>query len=45
MPLAHYSKFSMFTLRIWVYKSGGLKNVFIFSKAWYEGDVSLMTAS
>jgi hypothetical protein len=26
MPLTHYSKFSMFTLRIWVFKSGVLKN-------------------
>ena len=32
MPLTHYSKFSMFTLRIWVFKSGVLKNVFILSK-------------
>ena len=32
MPLAHYSKFSMFPLRIWVFKSGVLKNVFILSK-------------
>ena len=26
MPLAHYSKFSMFTLRIWVFKSRVFKN-------------------
>jgi transposase len=26
MPLTHYSKFCMFTLRIWVFKSGVLKN-------------------
>ena len=32
MPLTHYSKFSMFTLRILVFKSGVLKNVFILSK-------------
>ena len=32
MPLTHYSKFSMFTLRIWVFKSDVLKNVFILSK-------------
>jgi transposase len=32
MPITHYSKFSMFTLRIWVFKSGVLKNVFILSK-------------
>jgi hypothetical protein len=32
MPLTHYSKFSMFTLRIWVFKSGVLKNIFILSK-------------
>ena len=32
MPLTHYSKFSMFTLRIWVFMSGVLKNVFILSK-------------
>jgi hypothetical protein len=32
MPLTHYSKFSMFTLRIWVFKSGVLKNAFILSK-------------
>jgi hypothetical protein len=32
MPLTHYSKFSMFTLQIWVFKSGVLKNVFILSK-------------
>ena len=32
MPLTHYSKFSMFTLRIWVFKSGVLTNVFILSK-------------
>jgi hypothetical protein len=31
-PLTHYSKFSMFTLRIWVFKSGVLKNLFILSK-------------
>jgi hypothetical protein len=28
----HYSKFSMFTLRIWVFKSGVFKNLFILSK-------------
>ena len=32
MPLTHYSKFSMITLRIWVFKSDVLKNVFILSK-------------
>jgi hypothetical protein len=32
MPLTHYSKFSMFTLRIWVFKSGVLKHVFILSR-------------
>ena len=32
MPLTHYSKFSVFTFRIWVFKSGVLKNVFIHSK-------------
>ena len=32
MPPTQYSKFSMFTLRIWVFKSGVLKNVFIVSK-------------
>ena len=32
MPLAHYSKFSMFTLRIWVFKSGVLKKLFTLSK-------------
>ena len=32
MPLTHYSKFSMFTLRIWVFKSGVLKILFILSK-------------
>jgi hypothetical protein len=32
MPLTHYSKFSMITVRIWVFKSGVLKNVFILSK-------------
>jgi hypothetical protein len=32
MPLTHYSKFSMFTLRIWVFKSGVLKQLFILSK-------------
>jgi hypothetical protein len=32
MPLTHYSKFSMITLRIWLFKSGVLKNVFILSK-------------
>jgi hypothetical protein len=32
MPLTHYSKFSMFTLRIWVFKSGVLKKMFILSK-------------
>jgi transcriptional regulator of met regulon len=32
MPLTHYSKFSMFTLRIWVFKSGVLKKLFILSK-------------
>ena len=32
MPLTHYSKFSMFMLRIWVFKSGVLKNLFILSK-------------
>ena len=29
MPPIHYSKFSMTTLQIWVFKSGVLKNVFI----------------
>ena len=32
MPLTHYSKFSMFTLRIWVFTSGVLKILFILSK-------------
>ena len=32
MPLVHYSKFSIFTLRIWVFKSGVLKCLFILSK-------------
>jgi hypothetical protein len=32
MPLTHYSKFSMFTLRIWVFKSSVLKKLFILSK-------------
>jgi hypothetical protein len=32
MPLTYYSKFSMFTLRIWVFKSGVFKNLFILSK-------------
>jgi hypothetical protein len=32
MPLTHCSKFSMFTLRIWVFKSGVLKKLFIISK-------------
>ena len=32
MPLTHYSKFSMFMLRIWVFKSGVLKTLFILSK-------------
>ena len=32
MPLTHYSTFSVFTLRIWVFKSDVLKNVFILSK-------------
>ena len=32
MPLTHYSKFSMLTLRIWVFKSGVLKKLFILSK-------------
>jgi hypothetical protein len=32
MPLMHYSKFSMFTLRIWVFKSGDLKKLFVLSK-------------
>ena len=32
MPLTHYSKFSMFTLRIWVFNSGVLENLFILSK-------------
>jgi hypothetical protein len=32
MPLTHYSKFSMFTLRIWVFKTGVLKKLFILSK-------------
>ena len=32
MPLTHYSKFSMFTLRIWLIKSGVLKKLFILSK-------------
>ena len=29
MPLTHYLKFSMFTLRIWVFKSGVLKNIIL----------------
>jgi hypothetical protein len=32
MPLTHYSKFSMLTLRIWVFKPGVLKKIFILSK-------------
>ena len=32
MPVTHYSTFSVITLRIWVFKSGVLKNVFILSK-------------
>ena len=32
MPLTHYSKFSVFTLRIWVFKSGVLEILFILSK-------------
>ena len=32
MPLTHYSKFSMFTLQIWVFKSGVIKKLFILSK-------------
>jgi hypothetical protein len=32
MLLTHYSNFSMFTLRIWVFKCGVLKNAFILSK-------------
>jgi hypothetical protein len=32
MPLTHYSKFSMITLRIWVFKSGVLKIILILSK-------------
>ena len=32
MPLTHYSKFIMFMLRIWVFKSGVLKFLFILSK-------------
>jgi hypothetical protein len=31
MPLTHYSKFSMITLRIWVFKSGVIKNKYSFS--------------
>jgi hypothetical protein len=32
MPLTHYSKFSMFTLRIWVFKSSVSNLLFILSK-------------
>jgi hypothetical protein len=32
MPLTHYSKFSMITLQIWVFKSGVLKKLFNLSK-------------
>ena len=32
MPLTHYSKFSMITLRMWVFKSGVLKKLLILSK-------------
>ena len=32
MPLTHYSNFSRFTLRIWVFNSGVLKRLFILSK-------------
>ena len=32
MPLTHYSNFSMFSLRIWVFKSGVFKKIFILSK-------------
>ena len=32
MPLTHYSKFSMFRLRIWVFKTGVLINLFILIK-------------
>ena len=32
MPLTHYSTFSMFTLRIWVFKSGIVKKKFNLSK-------------
>ena len=32
MPLMHYSKFSMFMLQIWVFKSGILIKIFILSK-------------
>jgi hypothetical protein len=32
LVLTHYSKFSMITLRIWVFKSGVLKNVFLLSE-------------
>ena len=32
MPLTYYSKFSMITLRIWVFKSGVIKKLFILSK-------------
>ena len=32
MPLTNYSKFTMFTLWIWVFKSGVLRNLFILSK-------------
>jgi hypothetical protein len=32
IPLTHYAKFCMFTLRLWVFKSGVLKKIFILSK-------------
>jgi hypothetical protein len=32
MPFTHYSQFSVITLRIWVFKSGVLKTLFILSK-------------
>jgi hypothetical protein len=39
MPLTHYSKFSMFTLRIWVSKSGVFKKKFILSKVGTKANI------
>ena len=40
MPLTHYSKFSMFTLRIWIFKSGVLKILFVLSKHGTKANIS-----